>query len=143
MRILIVEDDDSCRKVLLRFLSPFGQCDAVADGLQGVQAVQKALDERSHYTLICLDIHMPNMDGHEAMSKIRILEEDSGVGRDRKAKIMMCTALGDALNLTDAFGGECDAYIVKPFDHARLKEQLYLMGLIPDPSAAAPKAARS
>ena len=32
MRILIAEDDFTCRKFMLRFMSKYGECDVTVDG---------------------------------------------------------------------------------------------------------------
>lgn len=129
IKILIAEDDEACRKVMYRFLLPLGECQTCPDGRQAVQAVEEAVASNAHFDLICLDIHMPFMDGHAAAARIREIESKQGV----RAKIMVVTALGDTVNVTNAFDAACDAYLVKPFTHAKLMEQLFFLGLIENP----------
>ena len=65
IKTLIVEDDFACRKALQIFLSEYGNCFIAVNGCEAVEAVRQALDEDQPYDLICLDIMMPEMDGHE------------------------------------------------------------------------------
>ena len=38
MRVLIVEDDFTSRKLLQKFLSPYGDCDIAVDGKEALEA---------------------------------------------------------------------------------------------------------
>ena len=40
MRILIAEDDLISRKLLQKFLSRFGECDVVVNGLEALEALE-------------------------------------------------------------------------------------------------------
>lgn len=57
MRILIAEDDFASRKVILKFLSVYGECDVTVDGMEAVDAFMMALEEDNPYDLICLDCY--------------------------------------------------------------------------------------
>ncbi|MBI3985393.1 MAG: response regulator [Lentisphaerae bacterium] len=132
MRILIVEDDPDCRRVLYLYLASIGECEAVEDGAIAVACVKKSLAEQNPFSLICLDIVMPHMNGHEALKAIRDLEREHGLDRRRRAKVIMLTALGDAANVMSAIGEDCDAYIVKPVERLMLLEEIKQLGLISD-----------
>ncbi|PGH15133.1 hypothetical protein AJ79_02659 [Helicocarpus griseus UAMH5409] len=67
-RILLVEDDQTCRQVGGKFLLSF--CCTVDYALDGLEAVNK-IQEGSKYDLILMDIIMPNLDGVSACSVIR------------------------------------------------------------------------
>jgi two-component system chemotaxis response regulator CheY len=131
MRILVVEDDFASRRLLCDVLAPYGVCHAAADGREGVEAVRTTLEENQRYDLICLDIQMPNMDGQEALKRIRALEEEKGILPGDGAKIIMTTVASDRRNILQAFSEQCEAYLVKPIDRRELLGHLKKLGLIP------------
>ena len=55
MRILIAEDDFASRKLLLKFMSEYGECDVTVDGMEAIDAYLMSLEEKEPYDLICLD----------------------------------------------------------------------------------------
>jgi len=130
-RVLIVEDEFVSRSLLLALLSSYGSCDIAVDGREAVAAVAQALNEHYPYTLICLDIMMPDMDGHQALEGIRKVEAVAGVVPDQRAKVVMTTALSDYANFHRAYQGSCDSYIVKPISMPVLTRQLRRIGLTP------------
>lgn len=67
-RILLVEDDQTCRQIGGKFLQSF--CCLVESALDGLEAVNK-LAEGQKFDLILMDIIMPNLDGVSACSIIR------------------------------------------------------------------------
>jgi len=130
MRILIVEDDLSSRRVLQKFLTEYGECDIASDGAEAVNAfMQSWLDSRP-YSLICMDIMMPNMDGQEALKKIREIEKEMEVSGTKEVKVIITTALDDPANVFKAFHkGGATSYIVKPIGKQRLNDELCKLGL--------------
>ena len=52
MRILIAEDDFASRKLLLKFMSEYGECDVTVDGMEAVDAYLMALDAETPYDLV-------------------------------------------------------------------------------------------
>ncbi len=69
-RILVVEDNAMNQKVITHALEKLACSVDVASN--GREAVEMA--GRSHYDLILMDCHMPEMDGFEATTRIRQLE---------------------------------------------------------------------
>lgn len=130
MKILVVEDDFSCRWVLTLNLSFYGTCEVAVDGQEAVTAVRLALEEESPYDLICLDIMMPRMNGQKALKEIRRLEKEHGIPDGRGTKVIMTTALSDHKNIMAAFREQCDSYLVKPVKKADLVEKLKELELI-------------
>lgn len=130
MRILIVEDDLTCRLVMQKFLKDLAPPDIAVNGKEAVEAVRIAMENGTPYNLICLDIMMPEMDGHEALRQIRRLEEERGGGPRQRAKILMTTALNDMDNVTTALTSQCDGYLTKPVQKAVLLELLHRLKLI-------------
>jgi two-component system chemotaxis response regulator CheY len=130
MRILIVEDDFTSRRMLSLFLAPYGQAEIAVDGEEAVTAFRTALSEKQPYDLICLDVMMPRLDGQAALRQIRGLEEQDGVMLGFGAKIIMVTALSDHQTVMTAFREQADAYLVKPIDRHKLLEVLKRLQLV-------------
>ncbi|HEW78806.1 MAG TPA: response regulator [Phycisphaerales bacterium] len=130
MKTLIVEDDFACRKALQIFLSKYGDCFIAVNGCEAVEAVQEALDEGQPYDLICLDIMMPEMDGHEALQAIRKMENERGINGLDGVKVIMVTVKNDFENIMEAFRASCEAYVVKPVREEILLEEIKKLGLI-------------
>jgi two-component system chemotaxis response regulator CheY len=130
LRILIAEDDLASRKFLSKFLSKYGECDVVIDGLETIDAYMLSMRERNPYDLICLDIMMPKIDGVKVLKAIRDLETQKGILPEKRAKIIMTTALGEAEMVKTAFEYGCEAYASKPIDTEKLVEVMVKLGLI-------------
>lgn len=131
MRFLIVEDEFVARRVLTRFLQPYGTVEVAVDGEEALDAVRAAIEERAPYSLVCLDVLMPKMDGHITLEKIHELERSRGIPLGTGAKIVMTTALSDPRTVMAAFKENVDAFLVKPIDHDKLLETLRKVGIIP------------
>ena len=130
MRILLAEDDFITRKFMNSFLSKYGECDVVVDGLEAVDAFMMALEENEPYDLVCLDIMMPVMDGYQALVGIRNLEKERSIPEEKAAKVIMTTALNEEKNVKMAFDLGCTIYSGKPLNKARFEEALRRAGLI-------------
>lgn len=124
MRILIAEDDLISRKFLYKFLSRYGECDMVVDGLETLDAFLMAVREDQHYDLICLDIMMPKVDGVKVLKSIRELEEQKNILPEKRAKIIMTTALAETRMVQEAMDIGCDAYAAKPLDVEKIAKVL-------------------
>lgn len=131
LRILIVDDDFTSRKILMRYLQPYGNLDVAVSGAEALDAVRNALEEGGPYDLICLDILMPGLDGHATLAEMRKAESEKGVRPGEGAKIIMTTCVDDAQNIMKAFRGQCEAYIVKPIRKEALLDEMRTLGLIP------------
>lgn len=125
MRILIVEDELVSRLLLQKLLTVIGTCDIAVNGKEGIEAFTLAWKEKKPYGLICLDIMMPDMDGHEALRAIREREREMGIkGLREEVKILMTTALTDEKNVMDAFYWGATEYLFKPITKKALFEKL-------------------
>ncbi len=131
MRILIAEDESTSRSVLSSILSAYGDVVAVEDGDESVEAFKEAIEKAKPFDLVCMDIMMPKMDGHTALSEIRNFEKEKGIRGGKKIKAIMTTALEDQKNVIDAFyKGGAAVYLVKPIDREKLVTEMKKMSLI-------------
>jgi len=130
MRILIVEDDRASRKFLQEFLTRYGACDVVVDGLEALDAFLIALKEGNHYDLVCLDIMLPKVDGVKVLKAIRDLERQKGVLPKKRVKVIIMTALIGIELIQKAFDIGCEGYLPKPIDTEKLVEILRVLELI-------------
>ncbi len=133
MKMLIAEDDFTSRLRLQEMLKSYGSPHIAANGKEAVEAVRAAMKASEPYDLICLDIMMPEMDGHAALKEIRALEKMAGISGSRHGRIIMTTALADKANVIKAAKEQCDHFLVKPVQKAKLVEALQKMQLIPPP----------
>ena len=131
MKTLIVEDDFTSRLLLQEFLRECGASHVAVNGREAVEAFLTAQDAGEPYDLVCLDIMMPEMDGQETLKRLRAAESESGIPAGDGAKVIMTTALGDGENVMAAFREQCDAYLVKPIDKAKLLDELHRLRLTP------------
>jgi two-component system chemotaxis response regulator CheY len=132
MKSLIVEDDFTSRLLLQTVLSRYGECHIAVNGKEAVSAFRASVENNQKYDLICMDIMMPEMDGHEALRLIR--DHESKVSQYAPSrsdvKIIMTTALGDIGNVSASFENFCDAYLVKPVDISKLLSEMRSMRLV-------------
>lgn len=110
-KIMLVDDAAFMRMMIRNSLLKAGYDDFV-EAQDGVEAVTKY--EQESPDLVIMDITMPNMDGLQALKKIR--EKDSS------ANVVMCTAMGQESMVIDAIKSGAKDFIVKPFNAERITE---------------------
>ncbi|QJT09017.1 response regulator [Oceanidesulfovibrio marinus] len=131
MRVLIVEDDFTSRKLMQNILAPYGDCDIAVNGSEAVEAFEEALKQKNPYDLVCMDIMMPEMDGQEALKQIRAIEKKYDIRGNKETKVVMTTALDDPKNVVEAYyKGGATSYIPKPIDRQLFVHLLRNLGLI-------------
>jgi two-component system, chemotaxis family, chemotaxis protein CheY len=131
LRTLVAEDDFSSRLLLQTFLSGYGDCNVAVNGREAVEAVHSIFEQGRRYDLICMDIMMPEMDGREAVRRVRAVEEAHGILSSQGAKIIMTTAVDDISEVALCFQELCDGYLVKPIDLSQLLGQMKSYQLVP------------
>ena len=129
MRILVVEDDFLSRRILTKLLVPYGICEVAVNGAEAIAAFTSALEEQAPYSLICLDIMMPEIDGQEVLKIIREKEAAAGIAPRQEVKILMTSALDKPRDVFEAYTSGCTSYLAKPIDHARLTKHLAELGI--------------
>ena len=130
LRILLAEDDFACRLLLQTFLTRYGECHSAVNGKEAVEAFRISMEQEHPYDMICMDIMMPEMDGREAVRRIRAIEEDHGILSTSGVKVIMTTTVEDVKEVILCFKELCDAYLMKPIDLAELVGQMKRYQLI-------------
>jgi two-component system cell cycle response regulator DivK len=111
MTIMVVDDDDDVRLLIMRILQVEGYRQIGA--ASGVEAHQLALEDTPD--LILMDIGMPRMDGLTALWKMREYPELAHV------PVVIISAY-DSYDLRgEAASAGCQGYLTKPIDPADLR----------------------
>lgn len=125
MKALIVEDDFLSRNLLAEFIAPYADCDVAENGGEAIGILTDAYEKDDLYDLVCLDIMMPEADGHKVLNHLRRLEHDNNIAKDKITTVFMTTALDDAQNIMNAFTmGQCQAYLIKPILRERVEAHI-------------------
>lgn len=103
-QILVVEDDDSTRKLMQAILSHAGY-DVILSA-NGVEALE--LIDKHHIDLVVLDVMMPEMDGYEFTETMR--------QGNNNTPILMVSAKHLPIDKIRGFVSGTDDYMVKPVD---------------------------
>ena len=120
MKALVVEDDFITSQVMKEILLSFGECDVAENGVEAIQYFSESYTHDDPYSIIFLDIMMPEIDGQETLERIRAIENQNGVYGLDSVKIVMTTALDDFDNIKVAFKNQCEGYIVKPINKDKI-----------------------
>lgn len=129
MKILTVDDEFVSRMKAQKILSQYGDCDAASGGKEAIEAFVFAHQDEAPYDLIFMDIQMDDMDGIATLKKIRTHEEVIGISFSDRARVVMLTSADNLQSVMDSYAQECDAYVVKPFDDARIVKAIEETGL--------------
>jgi two-component system chemotaxis response regulator CheY len=130
MKTLIVEDEFTSRLLLQKILSRFGECHIAVNGEEAIKAFHMARAYGVPYSLICMDIQMPVMNGLEAVRQIRANETEDDIQWADRVKILMATSENNIKGVMDSYNAQCDAYFLKPINADSLLEKLRGMQLI-------------
>jgi len=103
-RILVVDDDESIRKVLATVLEERGYVVDVAEN--GKEAIKKSF--LNFYNLALVDIRLPDMEGVELLTGLKETTP-------RMIKVII-TGYPSLQNAVDAVNKGADGYLIKPFD---------------------------
>lgn len=113
LKILIVDDTMFMRHLLRGIVEEEGWTVA-GEAASGVEAVEKYRECQPDITT--MDIVMPLKSGIEALIEI--------IAMDAKAKVLMCSALGQEGLVEEARKAGAKGYILKPFDPEIVKEEI-------------------
>lgn len=128
MKALIVDDVEMNRDLLAIFLEGRAAIFSAGSGEEALSLVKDALGTDSYFDLICMDIGLPGISGHEALKAIREMEAAHGAVR---AKVFMVTGSSSPDDMLDALMvGNCDDYLTKPLMKQNFLELLKKHGLV-------------
>ena len=106
-RVLVVDDDAELWQLVTRYLAREGfEISCAANGAAGTE---RALAEP--YSLIMLDVMLPDTDGFDVLRRIRL---------ESRTPVLMLTARGDTQDRIRGLEMGADDYLPKPFDPAEL-----------------------
>ena len=129
--VLIVEDEAAIASAIAIVIRRLGHHPVTA--ASATLGLQKL--EREQPDLVVLDIGLPDLNGLQALARIRAL--------DASIPVLIVTAHGNLQNAVEARKGGAAAYLVKPLDLAELERTVHAL-LQPQqavPAPAAPPAA--
>lgn len=112
--VLVVEDNESMRKLVTTQLKKLGYVSDVA--VNGRDALDK-MRQNSKYSIVLMDVQMPVMDGLEATKAVRELERETG-------EHTVIIALTGHCARTDCIAAGMDDFIAKPMNIATLKKMI-------------------
>ena len=123
---LIIDDEKLARDELKYLLDSLGGVDVVAQGANGIEAVD--LIEKHHPDLVFLDVQMPGQDGFGVVQRLmehsRAETAKPAAGAEITAtplpQIVFATAYDQYA--VRAFDVNAVDYLLKPFDRARVSE---------------------
>ncbi len=109
-RILIVDDEETIRLALRKFLRSRGyEVEIAGSGEQAMQILQNGA-----FSLMFCDVRMPGMTGVQLVPLAREIDQDLA--------IIMLTAVNDAATATEVLSAGASDYLMKPVELADLQQ---------------------
>src|SRR5438552_3483760 len=114
VKVLLVDDEDSLRKVMRDLLERDGY--DVSEARDGVQALDQI--DRVGPDIIVLDLNLPGLDGYGVLSHLRSRPATASI------PVIVLTAKGDEDNEVRVFELGADDFLTKPFRARALSARL-------------------
>ncbi len=128
-RVLVVDDEESNRKLLTRLLGREYDVVTLPDGEEAL-----ALLERVDVDVVLLDVRLPGLDGFAVCSRLKMMP------RTRLVPVVLVTGLDAREHRLRGIHVGADDFLTKPFDaeelHARLASLVRLKGYTDDLESA-------
>jgi DNA-binding NtrC family response regulator len=110
--LLIVEDADDIREILIEVLTPLAKTIHEADdGEKGLEMLLKG-----NYDCVISDINMPNLSGLQMLQEARVSL--------KAVPFVMITGYGDQKTMREALKLGATDFIDKPFDNAHIRQSV-------------------
>lgn len=116
MKILLVDDSSTMRRIQMNTLKSIGYEDVV-QAEDGQDALNK-LKENPDVKLVLLDWNMPNMNGIDCLKAIKANPTTKPI------PVMMVTSEAEKSKIIEAIQSGASNYLVKPFEADALKEKI-------------------
>ena len=114
-KILIIDDSDMNRALLIDIL---GKQYDVVEAENGAEAISILAKHRSDFSLLLLDIMMPEMDGIELLAAVKVNRDTSHI------PVILLSAKASVDDRVRGLEYGADDYIAKPFNSAYLKARI-------------------
>jgi two-component system chemotaxis response regulator CheY len=115
MRVLIVDNSSTMRRIIANTLKKLGYDDVVEAG-DGTEGLQRVAQDRPD--LILTDWNMPTMDGREFVKALR------AQGGAESIPVLMVTTHTERTDVVLGLKAGVNDYVVKPFTPDTLKEKI-------------------
>jgi DNA-binding NtrC family response regulator len=109
-KVLVVEDDDSLRRVTQIHLEKFGFATTTTEDAE--QALRHL--EQTPFDVLLTDLHLPGMSGLDLLKKVKVEYPETIV--------ILVTAFGTVSSAVEAMKSGAHDYITKPLHHFELNE---------------------
>ena len=110
MKSILIADDSLFMRQMLKELLPRDKFFVIGEASTGKEALAKY--SQLNPDLVTMDITMPDMDGIQALKKIK--------EADPSATVIMCSAMGQQAMVIESIQAGAKDFIVKPFDKSRV-----------------------
>ena len=112
MAKVMICDDAAFMRVMIKDILTKNGYDVAGEAENGLKAVEKYNETKPD--LVMMDITMPEMDGIQALKKIK--------EADANATVIMCSAMGQQAMVIESIQSGAKDFIVKPFQAERVLE---------------------
>ncbi len=109
---ILICDDAAFMRMMIKDILVKNGYNIVGEAENGLKAVEKYSDTKPD--LVLMDITMPEMDGIQALKKIKEM--------DPNASVVMCSAMGQQAMVIESIQSGARDFIVKPFQPNRVLE---------------------
>jgi two-component system chemotaxis response regulator CheY len=109
---VLVVDDAAFMRMMIKDILRKGGYEVIGEAEDGARAIEKY--QELSPDLVTMDITMPDMDGIKAVKEIRKINP--------RARIIMCSAMGQQAMVIDAIQAGAKDFVVKPFQPDRVLE---------------------
>jgi len=122
LSVLVAEDNEINALLIRTLLTRLGHKPEMApDGAAALDALQAAREAGTPFDLVLMDLHMPGMDGLEAVRRLRTAEQDADLPR---VPVIALTANAYVEDRNACLAAGMDGFLVKPLDRQKLVDAL-------------------